>query len=119
MTETRTFELVSSENNGIQTFKLSGRLMDQSQSEELIEHLDRSIDGGHKKIILDLGGLDYMNSTGLNTVISVMNKAKKAEGSAVLCNLNQTVRQLFSVTKLDSVFKIVDSHEAAVSELQS
>lgn len=118
MTDTRTFELEHLDSDNIQTFRLSGRLMDQAQSEDLIDHLDKTIENGHKKIILDLEGLNYMNSTGLNTVISVMNKAKKAGGSAVICSLNPTVKQLFSVTKLDSVFTIVESHEEALSKLK-
>jgi anti-sigma B factor antagonist len=119
MTDTRTFELNTTEADGIQTFRLSGRLMDQAQSEELIDLLDKSIDTGYKKIILDLEGLNYMNSTGLNTVISVMNKAKKAQGTAIICNMNPMVKQLFSVTKLDSVFTIVDDHQEAVNKLKS
>ena len=117
MTATQSFELEEAAIDDIHTFKLSGRLMDQAQSEELIEHLEKAIDEGKKKIILDLEGLNYMNSTGLNTVIAVMNKVKQGESSAVICNLNTTVQTLFMVTKLDSVYTIVKTHEEAVSKL--
>lgn len=117
MNSTQSFELTEASTDDIKTFKLSGRLMDQAQSEELIAHLEKAIEGGGKKFVLDLEGLNYMNSTGLNTVISVINKVKTNEGSAVICNLNPTIKQLFAVTKLDSVYTIVESHEAAVSKL--
>ncbi len=117
MTATQSFELEEAAIDDIHTFKLSGRLMDQAQSEELIEHLEKAIGEGKKKIILDLEGLNYMNSTGLNTVIAVMNKVKQGESSAVICNLNATVQTLFMVTKLDSVYTIVKTHEEAVNKL--
>ena len=117
MNASTSFELTEAATDDVRTFRLSGRLMDQAQSEELIQHLENAIEGGGKKFVLDLDGLNYMNSTGLNTVISVMNKVKSSEGSAVLCNLNQTIEGLFSVTKLDSVYRIVGSHEEAVNAL--
>lgn len=119
MTQTQSFELKEQANDDVRTFSLSGRLMDQAQSEELISLFETAIDGGGKKFIVNLEGLNYMNSTGLNTVISVMNKIKKSEGKAVLCCLNPTIQQLFAVTKLDSVYQIVSTQNEAMSALNS
>ena len=74
---------------------------------------------GHNKVILNLHDLQYMNSTGLNILISVLTKTRNAGGDTYLCRLSQSVRTLFIVTKLDQVFQIFPSETDAVEKMRT
>jgi anti-anti-sigma factor len=119
-TEKSSFDLQVTEREGAKVFHLTGRLMDQQQADHLMEVLDKHLDGHEGlHVILDLGKLVYMNSTGLNIMISVLNRTRKAGGQVLLADISHGVRQLFVVTKLDTVFPILDSVDQAVEKLRS
>jgi len=96
---------------------LSGNLIDKTQTTELLNEIDTQIEEGKKKFLLDLGELKYMNSSGLNALIVVLTKARKAGGEAVIANLSQKVKELFLITKLNTVFTVVESTEDAMEQL--
>ena len=108
-----------SEESGIKIFTLSGRLMDQAEADSLTTSLEQEIDNGHSKIVLDLSELKYMNSTGLNIMINVLTKTRNAGGEAVMTNISESVKQLFVVTKLDTIFTLVASKEEALERLKA
>lgn len=121
MTSTATdkpaFELHVSDREGAKVFHLKGRLMDQQQADYLMEVLDEHLKGNEGvNVILDMGELLYMNSTGLNIMISVLTSTRKAGGKVLLAAVSHGVRQLFVVTKLDTVFPILDTVELALAE---
>ena len=117
-TDKSPFELTVSDEAGAKVFHLQGRLMDQHQADHLMNVLDEHLNGKDgMNVVLDMGQLLYMNSTGLNIMISVLTRTKKTGGQVVLAAVSHGVRQLFVVTKLDTVFPILDSVEMALAEL--
>lgn len=118
-TERPAFDLEISELQGIKVFRLKGRLMDQHQADRLMTALDNEVDAGHSKVVLDMGELQYMNSTGLNILINVLTRTRNAGGDSLIARVSSSVRQLFVVTKLDSVFIITDTVEDAVAKLNA
>jgi anti-sigma B factor antagonist len=115
-TERPPFGLTTSERNGCRIFHMTGRLMDQQQADHLMEVLDKELGTTPgMNTILDCSQLQYMNSTGLNIVISVMTRTKQNGGEVLLAGLTSAVRQLFAVTKLDTVFKITGSVDEALA----
>ena len=119
MTDTPAFDLEVSMHQDDPVFHLHGRLMDQQQADRLMGALDEVLSKGHERIVLDLEKLQYMNSTGLNILINVLTRARNAGGDAVISGLSASVRQLFVVTKLDSVFTIANGVEEALGKLKS
>lgn len=124
MTSTATdkpaFSLRVSTEEGAKVFHLIGRLMDQQQADHLMAVLDEHLkDNEGMHVVLDMGELLYMNSTGINIMISVLTRTRKAGGQVLLANISHGVRQLFVVTKLDTVFPILDSVELALAKLRS
>lgn len=117
-TERPPFDLSVSDNEGVKIFHLRGRLMDQQQADHLMQVLDEHLTGSSAHVVLDMGELQYMNSTGLNIMISVLTRTRKAGGEVVLAGLSMGVRQLFVVTKLDTVFRITDHVEGALALLR-
>ena len=99
-------------------FTLSGRLMDQAEADELMATLEKEIESGHNKILLELSELKYMNSTGLNIMINVLTKTRNAGGEAIIVNVSDSVKQLFVVTKLDTIFTIAATKEEALEKLK-
>ena len=113
------FGLTVSDREGTKIFHLTGRLMDQQQADHLMEVLDEHLkvnDG--TSVVLDMGDLVYMNSTGLNIMISVLTRTRKAGGKVLLAAVSHGVRQLFVVTKLDTVFPILDNVDLALAEIK-
>lgn len=118
-TERPPFDLELSENQGIRIFHLKGRLMDQQQADRLMAALDTEVDAGHTSVVLDMGELLYMNSTGLNILISVLTRTRNAGGDTLIARVSTSVRQLFVVTKLDSVFILTDTVDEAVAKIKA
>lgn len=119
-TDKPTFNLHVSEQDGAKVFHLEGRLMDQQQADHLMAVLDKHLENNEGlHVVLDMAKLLYMNSTGLNIMISVLTRTRKAGGQVLLAGMSHGVRQLFVVTKLDSVFPILDSVEMALAKLRA
>jgi len=119
-TDKPTFDLHVTEQEGAKVFHLTGRLMDQQQADHLMEVLDANLKNNEGvNVILDMGQLLYMNSTGLNIMISVLTRTRKAGGQVLLAAISHGVRQLFVVTKLDTVFPILDTVELALAKLRA
>lgn len=119
-TDKPTFNLAVSDSEGAKVFHLKGRLMDQQQADQLMAVLDQHLkDNEGVNVILDMSELVYMNSTGLNIMISVLTRTRKAGGQVLLAAVSHGVRQLFVVTKLDTVFPILDSVDLALEKLRA
>mgnify|MGYP001551716990 FL=1 len=113
------FGLTVTDRDGAKIFHLTGRLMDQQQADHLMEVLDEHLkDNDGTSVVLDMGELVYMNSTGLNIMISVLTRTRKAGGKVLLAAVSHGVRQLFIVTKLDTVFPILDNVDLAMAEIK-
>ena len=84
----------------------------------MMEILEHEL-GDHRNlnVLLDMSQLQYMNSTGLNILISVLTRTRKGGGEVLISGMSTGVRQLFIVTKLDTVFTIKNSVEEALATL--
>ena len=69
---------------------------------------------GHKKILFNLGDVDYIDSAGLGSLVSSFTSVRKQEGELKLLNLTKKVRDVMQITKLYTVFDVVDDEAAAV-----
>ncbi|MBK8227213.1 MAG: STAS domain-containing protein [Flavobacteriales bacterium] len=118
VTERPPFDLEISDLQGIPVFHMKGRLMDQQQADRLMEALDRELAKGPVSVVLDMGELQYMNSTGLNILISVLTSTRNKGGDTLIARVSHSVRQLFVVTKLDSVFIITGTVDEAIEKLK-
>ena len=92
---------------------MKGRILDRSEAEEMMEKVSKNINEGKNRLIFNLEELDYMNSAGLNVLITLLTKSRNNYGEMVLMNLSDKVRNLLVTSKLQNIFKIVDSIEAA------
>lgn len=96
---------------------LEGELIEKNQAIDLLKKADELVAAGRTKIAINLAGLKYMNSSGLNTMIQLLTKARNDGGEVVICNMNKKINELLLITKLNTLFKVVDSEEEAISIL--
>ena len=89
---------------GIVIFNLSGKILTKEDSEEVTNEIDENIENENFNVILNLEELDYINSTGLNFIISSFTKMRNAGGELVISSVSQKVEDLLVITKLNTIF---------------
>lgn len=89
--------------------------IDMSRAPAFREHVRRAINGGVPKVVIDLSEVEYMDSSGLATLVEAMRNAKQASVGLTLCGLHQKVLAIFEIARLHQFFKIVATVEDAVA----
>jgi anti-anti-sigma factor len=97
--------------------KLNGNLMEKGQATELMEEINGVINRGTKHFILDFKDFQYMNSSGLTIMLHILTKSRKAGGETLICNINEKLKSVFTITRLTDVFTIVDNQETAFASI--
>ena len=76
------------------------------------------IEQGNKKLVLDLGGISYINSSGLGSLVNIHSMYQKVGGQIKLCNVAKGVENVFIITKLTSVFDVEEDRSKAIDSLK-
>ncbi len=87
-----------------------------NNSPELRKAFDALISQDEKKVVVDLASVSYIDSSGLATLIEMFQRLKKVEGDLKLSQMDEKVKSLFEITKLDKLFKIYNSKEEAIKD---
>lgn len=88
--------------------------IDLTGSPALRSELKRVFDTKPARIIVDLIQVPYMDSSGVATLVEAMQLSRRAKSKLLLCNLQDRVRGIFEIAKLDMVFTIVADLPAAL-----
>ncbi len=108
-------EISQREREGIVLLDLKGRLVAGDACTEIRE-LTRSLQAaGHLRIILNLEHLDYIDSTGLGSLVICFTSVQKAGGALKLANLNRRNLELLVLTKLTMIFEVFNDEQDAVN----
>jgi anti-sigma B factor antagonist len=99
--------------DGVLIVDCSGRFILGEESAILRDTVKKLIND-HKRVVLNLSGVNYVDSGGLGTLVSLYTTAQNAGGAIKLANLTQRIGDLLQVTKLITVFEVFDSEEQAV-----
>ena len=91
--------------------------------EENIEQLGHELallteKSDHRKVALDLSGVELLTSSALGKIITLHRKLHRSDGRLVLCNLSPQVREVMRVSRLIDYFKTAEDVPAAVAALQ-
>jgi anti-anti-sigma factor len=68
-------------------------------------------------VVVNLGQVNFIDSSGLTSLVAGMRDADKVKGSFRICNVHPEARLVFEVTMMDSVFEIFDTEEQALEQL--
>lgn len=98
-------------------FYLKGKLMGGPESSEVAEELRRYISSGSRKFVIDLGEVDWVNSSGLGLLIGGLSSIRSAGGSLILARVTDKIESLLVITKLSSVFDTCTTVEEALTKV--
>ena len=93
---------------------LKGKITLGEGDELLKDKVNSLVNQGHKKIILNLAQVPYIDSAGLGEVVRTYTTVSRQGGSLKLLNLTKRITDLLSITKLLTVFETFDSENEAV-----
>jgi anti-sigma B factor antagonist len=108
----------SREIGDVTVIDLDGRITLGDGSALLRGLLRENLNKGHVKLLLNLAGITYLDSTGLGELVSGYRLVKSNGGELKLLNLNKKVSDLLQVTKLYTVFDIHNDETQAVASFQ-
>lgn len=89
--------------------------LDFHSSPDLRKELTKLIDRKAPKVLIDLKKVNYIDSSGLATFVELFQKMKQYNGKLALFDLAPSVRSVFEIAKLDTIFKLAQSEQEAVS----
>jgi anti-sigma B factor antagonist len=98
---------------GITVVNCDGRIVFGEESAELRDTVKKLL-GQNNQMVLNLGGVTYIDSGGLGTLVSLYTTAHNSGGAIKLSNLTQRVGDLLQVTKLLTIFEVFDTEEQAI-----
>jgi len=99
---------------GITVIDLSGKMVASENLGRLKDKVTSLIFQGDKQIILNLGNVTYVDSSGLGELVACHGSAMKGGGSVKLANTGKKIKDLLVMTKLLTVFDSHDSEDLAI-----
>ena len=95
-----------------------GRI-DTTTSDDLEKRLVRHLDLGERRVVVDMGAIEYISSAGLRVLLLVAKRLRNAGGDLVLCALGPPVRQVFELAGFLPIFRVEASRALALARLAS
>jgi anti-sigma B factor antagonist len=102
-----------SDAGGVVLVQVDGELIVGNREEFKQSVLER-VDAGDRKFVVDFRESSYIDSSGLGALVSLSRKIRESGGELRLAGLNEDLRTLFELTKLDTLFQISESRELAL-----
>ena len=102
--------------DGITVVDVEGQLI-VGNRQELKQKVLEELEGGERKFVIDFANTGYIDSSGLGVLVGLSKKIREQGGELRLAALNEDLRTLFELTKLDTLFKIADTRAQALEGL--
>lgn len=90
--------------------------LDTNTAPQAQEALDELVEEGARKILLDFRSLDYISSAGLRVLLATAKKLRASGGALRLCNLNETVAEVFQISGFNAIFDLYPSEAEALED---
>jgi anti-sigma B factor antagonist len=104
--------------NGVTVVDMSGRITLGEGSVVLKDAVRDLLGKGEKKILLNLGDVTYIDSSGIGELVSAFTSTRNQQGQLKLLKLTKKVHDLLQITKLYTVFEIYDDEAAAIASFK-
>ena len=102
------------DDGGVYVIQVEGQLI-VGNRQELKELVREALEAGERKFVVDFTDTGYIDSSGLGALVSISKKVREAGGDLRLAGLNEDLRSLFELTKLDTLFAIADTRAQALA----
>jgi len=103
--------------NNVAILSLSGKMMGGPETTAVHDHIRGLISDGISKVVIDLGGVKWINSSGLGVLMASMTTLKNSEGQMKLANVTEKVESLLMITQLMRIFDTYDTVDRAVAAM--
>ena len=100
--------------NGVTVVQVEGQLI-VGNWQELKDLVQAVVEKGERRILIDFSRTGYIDSSGLGALVSISKRIREAGGELRLAGLNEDLRSLFELTKLDTLFSIAETPQQALS----
>lgn len=100
--------------DGVTVVSCSGRIVFGEEANALRDTLKKLL-AGTKQIVLNLGGVSYIDSGGLGTLVGVYSSARASGADIKLTGLGQRLRDVLAITKLATVFEVYDTEQQTIA----
>jgi anti-sigma B factor antagonist len=100
--------------NGISVVTCQGRIVMGEEAAGLRETLKKVLTTS-RQVVLNLSGVDYIDSSGLGTLVGVYSSARAAGADIKLTGVGQRLRDVLQITKLVTVFEVYDTEQEALA----
>jgi anti-sigma B factor antagonist len=104
----------SRDGSGVTVVKVEGQLI-VGNRQELKDLVGAALDKGERRILIDFSQTGYIDSSGLGALVSISKRVREAGGELRLSGLNEDLRSLFELTKLDTLFAIAETPQQALA----
>ncbi len=104
----------SKHSTGVLVVEVEGQLI-VGNRQELKATIQQALDNGERKLLVDFAKTGYIDSSGLGALVSISKKVREQGGELRLSGLNEDLRSLFELTKLDTLFAIADDSAQALA----
>lgn len=98
----------------VMVLDLKGKLTIGDGDELLKDKINSLIQQGHKKLVMNLEGVPYVDSAGLGEIVRTYTTVSKQGGSLKLLNLTKRIKDLLTITKLLAVFDVFETEQEAL-----
>ena len=99
--------------------ELKGNVMGGDDTKDFNDLLHKLIEEGKKNVVVDLGDVKFMNSSGLGMMIGGLTTMKKAGGNLKLAKVTEKIESLLIITKLITIFEFFDNVDDAVKSFSN
>jgi len=104
----------SSLDNGIGLIEAKGSLMGGDETLELRQAVAGYLEREYSKLLIDLGGVTYVNSTAIGVLVAAHASYAKKGWHIKICGMNKNITNIFVITKLTLVFDVYDTRDEAI-----
>jgi anti-sigma B factor antagonist len=104
--------------DGILVFELKGKIMGGPESATFHEELKKAVAAGQRRVVMDLGEVEWMNSSGLGLLISALTTVRNSSAEMKLARATDKITSLLVITKLNSVFETCATIDDAIASFQ-
>jgi anti-sigma B factor antagonist len=99
---------------GVVVVQVEGQLI-VGNRHELKDLVQAALEKGERRLLLDFSRTGYIDSSGLGALVSISKRIREMGGELRLSGLNDDLRSLFELTKLDTLFAITETPEQALT----
>jgi anti-sigma B factor antagonist len=107
-------KIANHEIDGVAVLVMDGRIVLGEETSALREKVKSLLSEGKKNIVLNLGNVTLIDSSGLGALVTAYSSAKSGGASLRLCNLGSRSNELLQITKLYTVFEVSDTEADAL-----